>query len=56
MSIIHFTRNGFSAQLADFVYLTAEKHPNLGNWAYNYLIKIRLFLLAKKPICSGLVL
>ena len=34
--------NCFSSQLGDFDYFTAEKHPNLWNWAYNYLIKIGL--------------
>ena len=28
--------NYFSAQLGDFYYFTAEKHPNLRNCAYNY--------------------
>ena len=44
--IIYFTRNKqcnwFSTQLGDYGYFTAEKHPNLGNWAYDYLIKIGL--------------
>ena len=35
--------NCFSAQLGDFGCFTAEKHPNLGNWASDYLIKIGLF-------------
>ena len=38
ISIIHFTQNQqsncFSTQLGDFDYFTAEKHPNLENWAY----------------------
>ena len=38
----------------------AEKHPNLGNWVYNYLIKIGLLWSrlpwAKRPIWDGLVL
>ena len=31
--------NCFSTKLGDFGYFTAEKNPNLGNWAYDYLIK-----------------
>ena len=31
--------NRFSAQLVDFDYFTTQKHPNWGNWAYDYLIK-----------------
>ena len=34
--------NCFTTQLGDFDYFTAEKHPNLGNWAYDYLIEIGL--------------
>ena len=53
--------NYFSAQSGDFDYSMAAKHPNLGNWAYDYLIKIgllwsRLLPQAKKPICRRLVL
>ena len=52
--------NCSSTQLGDFGYFTAEKHPNLGNWAYDYLIKIGLlwshFPWVKKPIYRGLVL
>ena len=52
--------NCFSAHLGDFGYFTAEKHPNLGNWAYDYLIKIGLLWShlprVKKPIYRGLVL
>ena len=29
--------NCFPAQLDDFDYHKAEKHPNLGNWAYMYM-------------------
>ena len=39
--------NCFSAQTGGFDYFMAEKHPNLGNWAY-YLIKIGL-------LCSPLL-
>ena len=64
ISIIHFSRsqqsNCFSAQLGEFGYFTAEKHPNLGNWAYDSLIKIGLLWShlprVKKPIYRGLVL
>ena len=52
--------NCFSAQLGDFGYFPAEKHPNLGNWVYDYLIKIGLLWShlpqVKKPIYRGLVL
>ena len=34
--------NSFSIQLGDFDHFTAEKHPNLGNLASDYLIKIGL--------------
>ena len=34
--------NYFPTQLGDFDYFMAHKHPNLGNWAYDYLIKIVL--------------
>ena len=41
--IIHFMRKlrstCFSAQLGDFGYFTAEKHPNLGNWGVWFLDK-----------------
>ena len=30
------------AQLGDFDYFSAEKHPNWGNWAYNFLVKLGL--------------
>ena len=50
-----------TGRLGDFDYFTAEKlHPNLGNWAYDYLIKIGLLWSclpwAKMPICCSLVL
>ena len=52
--------NCFSPQLGDFGFFTAEKHPNLGNWAYHYLIKIGLLWShlpwVEKPIYRGLVL
>ena len=32
----------FSTWLGDFVYFKAERNPNLGNWAHDYLIKIGL--------------
>ena len=32
----------FSTQLSDFDNFKAEKHPNLGNWANDYKIKIGL--------------
>ena len=32
----------FSAQLGGFDYFTAKKQPNLGNWSYDFLIKIGL--------------
>ena len=58
-NLIIFQFNYFSTQLRDFDYFTAGKNQNLGNWVYNYLIKIGLLWsrlpLTKKSICSGLV-
>ena len=65
ISIIHFMRkttfNCVSTQLGDSDYFMAEKHNNLGKWAYDYLIKkvgllLRCLPWAKKPICPGLAL
>ena len=42
----------FSTQLGDFNYFMTEKHPNLENWAYNYLIKIGLLCQFATVWCS----
>ena len=44
--------NCFSTQLDDFNYFMTEKHPNLENWAYNYLIKIGLLCQFATVWCS----
>ena len=58
--LLHAAINSLIVFPLNWVILTAEKRPNLGNWLYIFFIKIGLLWSpvpqVKKPICHGLVL